>query len=195
MDLIHSCFLQRQVVLADLIKQLDSLLQIFYAFLDLTVSAKLITDYCNSVFLALREHVILDKLSRSVRHTKCNRAFLHCHHTSRLYITKDHIINRFQICFLRRIYTVHITASSVINRFHSCFYQFFNLCNRIRDALFCQIFILRYLSGMTKETIFSNICICLSNLKCHTDTSVCILPGVLDLQYNLGTEILILSVE
>ena len=152
-------------MLTDLVKHFNSLLQIFYAFLDLTVSAKLITDCCNCVFLALWEHIIFDKLSRSVRHTKCNRAFLHCHHTARLYITKDCIINRFQIRFFRWIYTVHISATSVVCRFYPCFYQFFKFRDCIRDTFFCQIFILRNLSGMTEETIFPDVCICLSNLK------------------------------
>ena len=98
MDLIRPRRLKCQILPANLIQKMDPILQVFHTLFDLTVRTKLVTDGRNRVLLTLREHIITDKLTRSICHAKGNRTLFHGHHAPRLHISKYHIINRFQIC-------------------------------------------------------------------------------------------------
>ena len=68
MDLIRTCRLKCQILPADLIQKMDPILQVFHTLFDLTVRTKLVTDGRNRVLLTLREHIITDKLTRSICH-------------------------------------------------------------------------------------------------------------------------------
>ena len=178
-----------------LIQKRNAVLQVIHTFLDLPVCPELFTDRGNRILLALREHIILDKLTRSVRHTKCNRTFLHRHQPSRINIAENRIVHGIQISFFGRIDAVHIHASPVILGLTSCIYEFFQLIHGIRCPFFCQIFILRHPPAVTEKTIFLQIQIIFPNFKCSADTSRHPASGIHNFQHDLGTEIHIFPIR
>ena len=170
------------------------MLQIFYPLLDLTIRSQLFADCRHRIFLTPREHIILDKLTCTIGHPQRNGTLFHRHKTPRIDISKDHIIQRIQICFSGWVYTVHIPTSSVIIRILTLIHKLSDLSDRIRCSILCQVIIFRNLAGMAEKMISTHIGIILSYFKRCSDTGRYITSRIQNLQHKLGTEIHILTV-
>ena len=84
-------------------KHSDLVFQHVDLFLDVPVRAELFADRLDRVALAFREHVVPDKLPRSVGHFQCDCAFFHRHKAVAVDITENLVIQRADIRLAGRI--------------------------------------------------------------------------------------------
>ena len=76
----------------------------------------------------------------------------------------------------------------VIHTDRPLFRQLFDLVDRIRHAVH-QIFIFRHPAGMTEEIIASQLRITPAHFKSRADTGCNMIPRILNLHHDLGTEV------
>ena len=169
--------------------------QILYPFLDLPICTQLLTDGRNRIFLTSRKHIILDELSCPVGHPKSNGTFFHRHQTSRVNSAKDGIIHCVQISLFGWVNAVHIHSSPIFLGLAPLIQQSFQLFYCIGGPPLRQIFIFRHLPRMAEEAILLQIQIISSYFKSHPNTSRQLTSGICNLQYNLRTEVYILSIR
>ena len=185
--------LQTYMAALYILQQCNAMFQILDFFLDLAVCPQLVTDGGDRIFLALREHVIPYELACTIRHPQCDGALFHRHQSSGLDVSQNNIIQRVQIRFSGRINAIHIASAPIVAGQFSLFDQCPQLRDGIRHAIH-EIFILRQSSGMTEHLIIADVRVIFSYLKCHTKASICLCTGVQNLQYDLRTKILPVTV-